>query len=163
MSRMKTSLRTLLCLLILGLAPVSRGQTYSLVPLASFGPNGDGSIRPLDRPWVDSLNNQRGLACDPTTTNLVFVDTHSGSAGSAAVQGSIFIVEGTYGTNLLDESALPFTLNTNGINGGSYADAPAAVAADGVVYVANQVLVSSSAAVKIYRWDFPGTTVWTEH
>src|SRR5690349_20942011 len=116
----------------------AEAQTVSvLTPLPAFGFNNNGSIRPADQPWIDIGNNQRGMAYDKTTGNLVFVDTHSGAGGSAAVQGNIFILDGTNG-------AVISTLNTNGIQGGNYADAGALVADDGAVFVCNQVTISGS-------------------
>src|SRR5689334_97545 len=98
-------LLSLLCLASLTFAPTLRAQSnLTLNPLTSFGVvNGDGSIRPNDTTWMDSLFNQRGLAQDPVTGNVILVDAHSGSSGSAAVQGAIYVLEGTYGTNLLDD------------------------------------------------------------
>ena len=136
------------------------GQNITtLDPLTSFGLHSDGSIQPNDTTWVDTSFNQRGMAVDPVTGNLVYVDTRSGSGGSTNVQGAIYILDGTYGTNLLDATGLnPFTLATNGIQGGNYADAAAAVAADGVVFVCNQVNSSTAAPFTIYRWDATTST-----
>lgn len=143
-----------LCLLLFCAAFAAPAQTVKMLsPLTTFGGNGDGSIRPGDQIWMDTGSNQRGLACDPLTGNLILVDTHSGGGGSAAVQGSIFVLDGTTGTNLWDINNASLVLNTNGINGGAYADAPAGVADDGVVYVANQVTASGTGALKVYRWD----------
>lgn len=141
-----------LCSLFTALT-LSAQTIKTLSPLTSFGGNGDGSIRPGDQIWMDTASNQRGLAADPVTGNLILVDTHSGGAGNANVQGSIFVLDGTTGTNIWDINNSSLVLNTNGISGGAYADAPAAVADDGVVYVANQVTSSSSTALKVYRWD----------
>ncbi len=142
-SRITLALAFTACLTVL----TSEAQTsFSLTPLATFGTRGDGSIQPGDTFYVDSGFNQRGIAFDPVSTNLVFVDTHSGQNGSAGVLGSIFILDGSTGANIS-------TLNTNGISGGSYADAPAIVADDGVVYVCNQVTTSGTLAFNIYRWD----------
>lgn len=129
----------------------SAQTTKMLSPLTSFGIRGDGSIQPLDQVWIDTLSNQRGIACDPVSGNVIFVDTHSGSGGSAAVQGSIFVLDGA-------TAAVLGTLNTNGINGGSYADAPVGVADDGVVYVANQITSSTGSPLKIYRWNSANDT-----
>src|SRR5438105_4035559 len=99
---MKTSLRTSLTaiLLTLSVSLVNAQNNYTLNPLTSFGGNGDGSIRPGQSIGVLTLDadfNQRGLACDPLTTNLVLVDTHSGSAGSTNVLGNIYVVDGAAG------------------------------------------------------------------
>lgn len=133
-------------------------EVKTLAPLTTFGIHGDGSLRPGDQPWIETIFNQRGIAYDPVTDRVVYVDTRSGTAGSAAVQGAIYVLNGTTGTNLLDETSANFVLNTNGISGGSYADAGAGVADDGVVYVCNQVTVSTVSPLKIYRWDNSSST-----
>jgi hypothetical protein len=157
---MKTFHPRIAFLVLAGLSSASFGQNVpTLDPLTSFGSHFDGSIQPNDTTWVDTSFNQRGMAVDPVTGNLVYVDTHSGSGGSTNVQGAIYILQGTYGTNLLDSTGLnPFTLATNGINGGNYADAAAAVAADGVVYICNQVNSSTANPLTIYRWDSTAST-----
>src|SRR5258706_9811882 len=150
---MKNSVRfCLLSLFAIVTVSLSNAQNnYTLNPLTSFGSRGDGSIQPGDSIGVltlDSAFNQRGLACDPITTNLVWVDTHSGSGGSSYVTGNVYVVDGLLGT-----PATPSTLLTNGINGGSYADTGAAIADDGVVFVCNQTPVSTNIIFKIYRWQ----------
>lgn len=123
---------------------------FTLNPLASFGGNSDGSIRPGEQ-FFDTLFNQRGMAYDPASQNLVLVDTHTGSGGNGGNltnESAIYILDGTTGGNL-------GTLSTNGIGGGAYALAPAAVDDDGVVYICNQINNSTNAGTpfKIYRWD----------
>jgi hypothetical protein len=152
---MKTLLRTLFLIVLLSaLSSIATAQnSYSLNRLTTFGPSSDGHIEaPSSDPVLDIVNDQRGLSVDPISGNLVFVDTHSGSGGSSNVQGSIYIVHGTYGTNIT-------TLNTNGMLGGNYADVAAAVADDGVVFVCNQVTASSTSPFIIYRWDSVTSTL----
>src|SRR5438046_5907374 len=148
---MKMCLRSAsLCVLVTLSAFLANAQNnYTLNPLITFGPHADGSIQPGDSVGVltlDNAFNQRGLSCDPLTTNLVFVDTHSGSGGSTNVQGGIYVLD-TFGG-----AASPATLLTNTILGGNYADVAVAIADDGVVYVCNQVSVSTNNAFKIYRY-----------
>ena len=94
--------------------------------------------------------NMRGLTYDPVSGSLVYVDTHSGSGGSITLMpnAGVYILDSTNGTVIT-------TLNTNGIVGGAYTHVGAAVADDGVVYVCNQVPVStnSSTPFKMYRWN----------
>src|SRR5215831_17837312 len=128
---MKILFRGSLLLLFIGLfAQIGKSQTiFQLTPLPNFGTHSDGSIRPGDNPpsnlgsqaLFDTGFNQRGVAYDPILTNLVIVDTHSGSGGSTDVRGGIYVLDSTYGTNQLDQFDSTFALNTNGINGGSYA------------------------------------------
>src|SRR5262249_15661310 len=134
---------------------------YQLTPLNNFGTHSDGSIRPADNPpsslgsqgLFDTGFNQRGMAYDPVLSNLVIVDTHSGSGGSTDVRGGIYVLDATYGTNQLDTVDNTLVLNTNGINGGSYADSGVVVADDGAVYVCNQVVNSGTQPILIYRYD----------
>jgi hypothetical protein len=139
-------LLALFAAVLLAVADAKAQTVFTLSPLTSFGTRSDGSIQPTDVSWVDSNTNQRGLAYDPITGNLVFVDTHSGSGGSTNVLGNVFILDGTTGANLT-------TLNTNGMGGGSYSDASAGVADDGAVYVANLVNSSTGSPFIIYRWN----------
>ncbi len=149
---MKNVFLASLAAISLSLAPASHAQTtYNLTPLATFGLYANGSILPGDYNWILAGNNQRGLAFDPITGELIFVDTESGSGGSSFVQGQIVTIDGTYGTNIAG-------LNLTGIAGGSYADSPVAVDDDGAVYVANQVTDSSISPVIVYRWDSVNST-----
>jgi hypothetical protein len=134
---------------------------YQLIPLDTFGTHSDGSIRPGDNPpstlgsqgLFDTGFDQRGVAYDPVLTNLVIVDSHSGSGGSTDVRGGIYVVDAIYGTNQLDQFDSTFALNTNGINGGSWADAGVVVADDGAVYVCNQIVNSGTQPFLIYRYE----------
>jgi hypothetical protein len=149
---MKNLLAPILSSLITGgvlLSATAQASTM-LSPLTTFGNAFDGTIQPGASdpyPPLDTGNNQRGMACDPVSGNVVLVDTHTGGGGGS-LSGAIYIVDGIYGTNIT-------TLNTNGMvyAGGGYADAAAGVADDGVVYVADQVNNSATTAFIIYRWD----------
>lgn len=150
--------------------------TFTLNPLTSFGSRGDGSIQPGDsiglNPWTGntvaisapggygiqpgdssasptSTNgfNMRGLTYDPVSGNLVFVDTHSGSGGSAvlAANAGIYVLDANSGQIIGG-------LNTTGIVGGTYSHVVPGVGDDGVVYVCNQTTASQTTGFKIYRW-----------
>lgn len=154
---MKRILSTALSALIAaGTFPSARAQTSTMLsPLTTFGNSGDGTIQPGATdpyPPLDTGNNQRGMAYDPVSGNVVLVDTHSGGGGGF-LAGAIYILDGTYGTNIT-------TLNTNGMvyAGSGYADAAAGVADDGVIYVADQVNNSATTAFIIYRWDSVAST-----
>ena len=101
----------------------ARAQTSTMLsPLTTFGNAGDGTIQPGATdpyPPMDTGSNQRGIAYDPVSGNVVLVDTHSGGGGGF-LAGAIYILDGTYGTNIT-------TLNTNGMvyAGSGYADAAA--------------------------------------
>ncbi len=159
--------RLLLSFVLFSLSGTLQAQSnFTLNPLTTFGGNADGSIRPGDQPWVSAPNgvgtqpgdlpgatngfNQRGISYDPVSRSLVYVDTHSGSGGSGTIvpNAGIYILDSTNGTVIT-------TLNTNGIAGGAYTHVGAVVADDGVVYVCNQVTVSTniSTPFRIYRWN----------
>ena len=84
--------------------PSALAQTLRLQPLSSFGTNGDGSLRPGQRPYMTADGNgyQRGLAYNPRTGHLLVVDRHSAGAES------INILDGTTGADVgqLDTSSL---------------------------------------------------------
>jgi hypothetical protein len=100
--------------------------------------------------------NMRGLTYDPTSGNLIFVDTHEGSGGTVGGAGAlspysaIYILDGNSG-------AIIGALNTNGIIGGSYTHVVPGVSDDGVVYVCNQTTASQTTGFKIYRWPTANT------
>src|SRR5947209_10623342 len=106
---MKTSVRSLLAIFPLALfCSLANAQTiYQLSPLSTFGTHSDGTIRPGDNPpstlgsqgLFDTGFNQRGMAFDPVSNNIIVVDTHSGSGGSTDVRGGIYVLDATYGTN----------------------------------------------------------------
>ena len=91
--------------------------------------------------------NMRGLTYDPTSGNLIFIDTHEGSGGSANISpySGIYILDANSG-------AIIGALSTNGIVGGSYTHVVPGVSDDGVVYVCNQTTASQTTGFKIYRW-----------
>jgi hypothetical protein len=100
--------------------------------------------------------NMRGVTWDPVTHNLIFCDTHEGSAGTVTGNGiispyaAIYILDGTSG-------AIIAALNTNGITGGQYTHVVPGVSDDGVVYVCNQTTGSGTTGLKIYRWPTANT------
>src|ERR1051325_11987577 len=94
----------------------------------------------------------RGVTYDPTSGNVIFCDTHSGSGGQATnfPWSAIYILDG-------DTAAIKAVLNTNGIGGGSYAFVVPGVSDDGVVYVCNQTTASQNNIFRIYRWATANT------
>ncbi len=176
---MKTALSHLIVVslsLTLSLTAVNAQTTYTLDAAGSFGSRGDGSIQPDDsigtnpqsgndikisapgghgvQPGDATIStngfDMRGMTYDPVTGHLVFVDTHTGSGGSQtmATNSAIYILDGNTGQILS-------ALNTNGIindTGGVGCVVTAAVADDGVIYVANQINNATLGSFKIYRW-----------
>src|SRR5439155_97091 len=95
-------------------------------------------LSPGDRPYLTSDNNQRGLAYNPATTNLVMV--------SRSISNAIYVLDSKTGAHLR-------TLNTDPtiISGGFFALNMIGVADDGAVYACNLSL--SENALTIYRWN----------
>ncbi|MDB6026094.1 MAG: Immunoglobulin I-set domain protein [Verrucomicrobiales bacterium] len=125
--------------------PANAQTTKVLTPLGSFGSHADGSLRPGDVGYVSENTYQRGLAYNPATGNLIFIDRQS-SAQSAIMTGSIYILNPSTGEVLAP-------LQTGGMGGGSYADISTSVSDDGVIYVCNMVNNASTNNFIIYRWD----------
>jgi hypothetical protein len=134
---------------------------YQMIPIGTFGTHSDGSLQPGDFPF-DNGFNQRGMAFDPVLTNVVVVDTHTGTGGSDHGVGHIYILNGRTGQPVDDGFGGNLALNTNGIPtigiNQAYPYAPAVVADDGVVYVCNQVNNSGNTPFMIYRWESSTST-----
>jgi hypothetical protein len=147
---MKYPMRTLIAgtlLLVLGGVGASAQTARVLNPLTTFGPNSDGRINSgSSNPLLEASSNQRGMAVDPVSGNIVLVDAQSGTGGSTDIRGNIFILGGNDGLTIT-------TLNTNGMGGGTYASSAVAVADDGAVYVCNQINNSTTLPFTIYRWS----------
>lgn len=117
----------------------------AFLPLTAFA---QAQLQPLwqldpgSRPYLPSYpgdNNQRGIAYNPATGNVLLVNRTGGL--------SVNVLDGTTGVDR-------HTLNTTGISGGTFALSQIAVAADGAVYAANLVVTTGpTAPFKIYRWD----------
>ncbi|HZO83679.1 MAG TPA: immunoglobulin domain-containing protein [Verrucomicrobiae bacterium] len=136
---------SLFALSLIFLPPSSQAQHNILDPLPFFGPNIDGSIRPGEKPYVTTGNAQRGLAYNPQSGYLVFIDRVTGSGGST-FSGSIYILHWNSGDAIS-------TLTPNGIEGGNFATMATGVADDGAIYVGNQVNDGTASNFKLYRWS----------
>jgi hypothetical protein len=120
---------------LLSAAP-SLGATLST--LTSFG-GGDGYLAPGDRAYLANDNNQRGLAWNPTTNNLLLVN-RTGAL-------SINVLDGVTGD---DEGILNQGLGV--ITGGTFAGSMIAAADDGAIYMSNLTTNATTSAYKVYRW-----------
>lgn len=107
----------------------SLAQVTSLQPMWSLNPG--------DRSYLGTANNERGLAYNPASGNLLMVSRSGGT--------SVNVLDSQTGAHLR-------TLNTTGITGGTFALSQIGVASDGAVYAANLVTDSTASAYKIYRW-----------
>lgn len=119
-------------------------QPWQLVPLTTFGTNGDGTIRPGEFPFLtsDGTRYQRGMAYNPTTGHLIIVNRFPLGAET------INIIDAFTGTNVgtLDVSS-------PGLGGStSFIYNMIGVAEDGAIYVGNLNTVSTLVTFNLYRW-----------
>jgi hypothetical protein len=106
-------------------------------------------ILPGERTTVAQDNNQRGLAYNPATGNVLYVSRTGGNR--------IVVLDGATGAErhqlkTTDEAGV------NVITGGTLVINMVAVADDGAVYVANLV-TDGSTGLKVYRWESDSATV----
>src|SRR5688572_20899072 len=84
-------------------------QTPQLVPLTTFGTNGDGSIRPGDLSFITgngTTQHQRGMAYNPLTGHLLIA--HRGGP-------SIHVIDGGTGAEV---GTMPFDVQVDAGNSG---------------------------------------------
>ncbi|MFN4241648.1 MAG: DUF4623 domain-containing protein [Tepidisphaerales bacterium] len=128
---------------------VASAAIPSISPLISFG-GGDGWRAPLESlvgdvvagpyPYLGTGNNERGIAYNPVTGNLILVSRNGGN--------NIRILDGLTG---VDKGAL--NLGTGIVTGGTLTINMVGVADDGAIYVANLVTNVGSAPLRVYKWD----------
>jgi hypothetical protein len=156
---------------VLGLSLVAlRAQTnHALNNLTTFGPNGDGSVRPADRIYLTSTtgnaaseNLERGIAYNAVTDHLLIVSRTNNTP--AQVRG-IYILDAATGADI---GGTPTSMNFTGITGtndpsgflasGNFILQKIAVADDGVIYAANFGTFGNSVnglvvSNTVYRWS----------
>jgi hypothetical protein len=121
-------------------------QNYRLEPLTTFGPHGDGSLRPGDNGHgfltADGARYQRGMAYNPVTGHLLVVNR------DPALQG-IFILDGVTGDFVGNVEFTGFLPGGND----SFVISLIAVAEDGAIYVGNLTSATSPPQYRLYRWE----------
>jgi hypothetical protein len=130
----------LAALLVCATTHIANAQTVHLVPLTLFGPNGDGSLRPGDRFYLNTAGTERGIAYNPATGHLLIVEQ---------IGPSVYIVNAQTGEDIgaLDTSVinaggnLSFRLNMIGIGD------------DGAIYAANLSNGTTPPQYNLYRWE----------
>ncbi len=137
--------KTLFCLALAVAASITSASAQSkLIPLAGFGANGDGTIRPGDYPFLTSDGNryQRCMAFNPTTGHLIVVNRFPRGSETINV---IDALTGAY-IGELDQSWRTF--------GGlaSFVYNCVAVAEDGAIYVGNLTTSATTVEFILYRW-----------
>lgn len=126
---------SVLCTLVaLGLGTEALAQV-TMTPLAGFGTN--GWVAPGSMPYMTTGNNERGLAYNPTTGNLVLVSRAGGI--------NVRVLNGATGADLGG-------LVVTGMAGGTFAANMAAVGDDGFIYVAN-LSIAAATNFKVYGWS----------
>jgi len=160
----------------LGISPLTGNEVDISAPNVDLtggvtniaNPNGYGfGAQPNDRtnaPNSTAGFNMRGLAYDPVTTHLIFVDTHTGSGGSQTnpPNAAIYILDST--TGLIIDTLTPdiVTLNAAGVTndgGGIGVFCAVGVNDDGVIYACSQVNqnTANTTHFKIWRWPTSNT------
>jgi hypothetical protein len=137
----------LFCLIVSSTLATFNGfsQTPQLVPLSSFGINGDGSIRPAEgRSYITTGSNlQRGMAYNRTTGHLLVANRNPTSAPT------INIVDGVTGA---DMGVVPYEELVAAGNTGFKLN-KIAVADDGAIYAANLTTASTpQVGFVLYRY-----------
>lgn len=109
-----------------------------LAPLTTFGTN--GWLAPGAIPQLTADNNQRGMAVNPTTGNLIL------PSRSSALGNNAYVLSGTTG-------AVNGTLTppVGGYSSGTFVVNGAGAGSDGSVYVANLVTAGTE-LFKVYSW-----------
>lgn len=139
--------KTTLTILLLALAAFigSASAQFQLVPLASFGTNGDGTIRPGDLPFLtgDGSRYQRGMAYNSTTGHLIIVNRFPTDSPTINVIDAFTGAE----VGTLDKSAETL--------GGSsrFIYNMVGVAEDGAIYVGNLSTSGNLVEFILYRWE----------
>ena len=133
-----------------GLASPAFSQT--LVPLNSFGTAGwrapgvvlagdaAGTATGSTYNFLGTGNNERGMAYNPATGNLILVSRNGGP--------NVRVLSGVTG---VDTAGL--NLGVGVITGGTFVVNKVGVSGDGAIYVANLTTDIRSSAYKVYRWD----------
>jgi hypothetical protein len=132
----------LFCALAISASIISAtAQVPHLVPLTTFGPNGDGSLRPGDRGYLTTTSgSERGMAYNPVTGHLLIVSRSD---------ENVYVLDGDTGADVgfLDKSAIvtggnpAFRINMIGVGD------------DGAIYLGNLSNNFHPPQYNLYRWD----------
>lgn len=139
----------------------------SLVPLTSFG-GGEGWRAPSEvlsgdaagtataglYNFLKSSNNERGLAYNPVTKNLILISREQAVTAQGSYPG-LRILDGVTG---VDEGRLSDGVPVPGtdpaiLTGGTIAVNMVGIGTDGVIYVNNLSINTGTTAYKVYSWS----------
>lgn len=139
--RITTRMRhVVLCIIAAGV--IQSGECDSLKEL--------WKIAPGDRDYVTTGNNERGVALNPVSGNVILV--------SRAGSPQVYVLSWEDGSDGTEQLGYPRTLNQNdaegwpGISGGYFKLNLVGAAEDGAVYACNLSLDVTTTPFKIYRW-----------
>jgi hypothetical protein len=124
-------------------ATLTVNPTFEAIGWTKMWSLGGGS-----QPYLSSTNqNERGIGYNPLSNRLLLISRGSGTR--------VVALNGDNGNYLHD-----LTVNTNVINGGTFALLMIGVAEDGAVYAGNLITAGNTTAFRLYRWanDNAGTT-----
>lgn len=159
------NLKILAAFLSLTLFSLVAQAVVVMQPLTTFGPNGDGSVRPGDLFFLTSSNQwQRGMAYNPTTGHLLVVDRSTNTTTSAS--GDVYIIDGNTGAAVTNSSGLPKKLDISSIidlGNVAFRMSLIGIADDGAIYVGNLSTATTPPQYALYRWeneDAPQTLVF---
>jgi hypothetical protein len=137
---MNRTLSTLVHVTVVALCAAHSNAQVTLTPVTGFGAN--GWLAPGSTPYLGTANNERGLAYNPVTGNLVLVSRTGGN--------NVRILNGATGADLGG-------LDLTGVSGGTFAVNMTGVADDGSIYVANLAIFNATTnptpLFKVYRWN----------
>lgn len=149
----KTTACSLFTSILFGFAFAGSAQSISLVPLSSFGPHGDGSLRPGDRTYLTiggtGAPNQRGLAYNPLTGHLLLVNKSV---------PEVRVLDALTGADIPDDvgagtvSSLDRSFMLAGRGNANFQFNLVGVAEDGAIYVANLSNSDFPPQYVLYRW-----------
>ncbi len=132
----------LLPILAILLALVSTASAQlKLVPVTTFGPNGDGSIRPGDRSYLTTGGFERGMAFNPTTGHLLLVHRDT-----TAHTFTVYILDANTGADLGTMSVQDVTAGNTDFKVNLIR-----VGADGSIYAGNLSSSTSPPQFVLYR------------
>jgi hypothetical protein len=135
----------LLAMALAGVAVCPQAIAVQLVPLSSFGPHNDGTLRPGDVPFLtgDGSRFQRGMAYNPATRNLIIVNRYP------KFYETINVIDGLTGQEVgaLDVSSPAFGGNPDFVYN------MVGVADDGAIYVGNLNTDNTLVTFNLYRWE----------
>lgn len=90
--------------------------------------------------YVTTGNLERGIAINPATGNVILVHRQSGAIAE------VIVLSGTDGSEIR-------RLDMTGVEGGTFSLSQIKVADDGKIYGANLITSTTSANLKVYRWE----------